>query len=165
VLIKPAPDHKERTREFLGTPLGPGLDLFAVKPTPSFDFLWVQWKGSLRDAAEHFGEFLVCLGSGRKFEQKLRWTIQPQPDLFPQFPDDCLAIILARVEVPGSGGIPKTRLPILRHRALLKEKLSTAIEDKGVRGAVKQAKPVHIGAAALSDDLITFVHHVEQFFT
>jgi hypothetical protein len=94
------------------------------------------------------------------FSQKLRTNGQTQ--LLPQLTESAEIIVFAGMEMPGSAGIITARAGIFILRALLDKQICEFIENENMNRAMTQLAGVDFAPRRLTDNPISFVHHVEN---
>ena len=116
-------------------------------------------------AAVHPDELLRRCFAGVDLEQPLRHGGQLEADFFSRFAQSTGVIRLTGIDMTGDGRVPRAGEAVFFHRALLQEQLALGVEDEQVNGAVTQAKPVHLAARLLANDMVVRINDVEDFFT
>ena len=115
-------------------------------------------------AAVHPDKLLAGGLAGVDLEQPFRHGRKFEADLFARLAQGAGAVFFAGIDVARDGRVPCAGEAVFFHRALLQEQLALGVEDEQVNGAMPQAKPVHLDARLLADDLVVCIDDVEDLF-
>src|SRR5688500_15517352 len=138
--------------------------MLQAKPFPALNLLRVQGERPFGMTTINPDMFHTGFRRRGKFEQPARWSRRDQPKFLLQFAQGARIIVLAAIEMARGRRIPGAGEAILLHRTLLQKNLAARIEHQHVHRTVLQSKAVDLWPRVASDDLVTIIYHIEDFF-
>ena len=159
------PNEHEGRSEFFGGRSDRVGDFSRREPAAIGEFVRVELEWPLVFAAVHPDELLRRCFAGVDLEQPLRYGGQLEADFFSRFAQSTGVIRLTGIDMTGDGRVPHAGEAVFFHRALLQKQLALGVEDEQVNGAVPQAKPVHLAARLLTDDMVVRIDDIKYLFT
>jgi len=139
------------------------MNFFRCEPGAGFDFLGMKLKGPFVFAAIHPHKFLPRFFASINAQDAGGSAGEVDAEFLMHFAESARIVILAAIDVPGSGGIPNAGVVVLFVRAFLEEEFSPGIEDEDVNGAVFQSLAVNFAAGKLANNLVAIVYNIENF--
>lgn len=135
-----------------------------MEPGAAADFADLELEGAFVGQPIDVAEFHTGFGVGGQAEPDGWSGLDGEPEFLAEFPDHAAVVGFAVIQVPGCGRVPDTGPHVLGEGTLLEEDLTQVIEDERVGGAMSKAKTMDLGTAFLTDDLVLFIHDVEDLF-